>query len=125
MRYSLTLLIALIAPSAFAVLPPPTAAEKATAAEAAARDAWENKVGAYQLCKAQDRVAAKYRARNESAGKPEATPACHDPGPYHPPVATAEPEPLEASESHSPAGMSVQPPSTRAKEAETQGKQGH
>ena len=39
---------------------------KAKAAEAAAKTAWTDKVDAYQLCKAQDRVAARYR----KSGKP-------------------------------------------------------
>jgi len=36
-------------------------AAKAKAAEAAAKTAWQAKVDAFQLCKAQDRVAAAYR----------------------------------------------------------------
>jgi hypothetical protein len=43
-----------------AKLPPLDDAAKAKAAEAAAKAAWQAKIDAYQLCKAQDRVAALY-----------------------------------------------------------------
>ncbi len=48
---------------ATAKIPPPVLddAAKAKAAEAAARTAWQAKVDAWQLCKSQDAVAAKYR----------------------------------------------------------------
>lgn len=58
---------------AMAKLPPPDEATKAKAAEAAARNAWQAKVDGYQLCKAQDRVAAAYM---KTAGK--AAPALTD-----------------------------------------------
>lgn len=45
---------------AFAKLPPPDDAAKAKAAETSAKAAWQAKVDSYQLCKAQDRVAARY-----------------------------------------------------------------
>lgn len=45
---------------ALAKLPPANEATKALAAETAARNAWQSKLSAYQLCKAQDRVAARY-----------------------------------------------------------------
>jgi hypothetical protein len=50
-----------LATTAFAKLPPLDDAAKAKAAETAARAAWQAKVDAFQLCKAQDNVAAKYR----------------------------------------------------------------
>ena len=59
---------------ALAKLPPPDDAAKAKAAETAAKAAWQAKVDAFQLCKAQDRVAALYR--KTAAAKPAAsTPA--------------------------------------------------
>lgn len=46
-------------------------AAKAKAAEAAARTAWQGKLAAFQLCRAQDKVAAYYR---KSAGAAPAKP---------------------------------------------------
>jgi hypothetical protein len=58
---------------AFAKIPAPQLddAAKAKAAEAAAKTAWQAKVDAWQLCKAQDRVAAVYA---KSSGKPVPVP---------------------------------------------------
>jgi predicted phage gp36 major capsid-like protein len=77
---------------AVAKLPPPSDEAKAKAAETAAKAAWTDKVGGYQLCMAMDRVAARYLAEAAKAGKavqPTPTPACADPGPfvYAPPAA--------------------------------------
>ena len=104
-----------VAGSAFAKLPAPAATPeaKAKAAETAAKTAWTAKVEAYQLCQAQDKVAAKYRANAAAAGKQlspaPSLPACPDPGPfaYTPP----EQKPLEASGAHSPPGTASSPPS--------------
>lgn len=52
-----------------AKLPPPDDATKAKAAETSAKAAWQAKVDMFQLCKAQDRVAAQYA---KTAGKPGA-----------------------------------------------------
>jgi hypothetical protein len=113
----LTLLYALpVAAPALAKLPPPSPEQKAAADEAAARNAWNDKVGAYQLCKADDKVAEKYRADAKAAGKNTLpaipTPPCTDPGPYVSPVTLAANKPLEASGAHSPAGTAHGPPST-------------
>lgn len=105
------------ASTAFAKLPaPPSTPEaKLKAAETAAKTAWTGKVDAYQLCQAQDKVAAKYRASAAAAGKQlppaPATPACTDPGPFAfvPPV---EQKPIEAAGAHSPAATAAAPPST-------------
>lgn len=71
---------------ALAKLPPPSDEAKGKAAEAAAKAAWAGKVGAYQLCKAQDKVAADYFKSAKAAGKETrpaaATPACADPGAF-------------------------------------------
>ena len=102
----------LAAQAAFGKLPEPSPEAKAKAAEAAARMAWSGKVDAYQLCQAQDRVAAKYRGSAAAAGKPvaAATPPCIDAGPfaYSPP----QDKPIEASGAHSPAPTATSPPST-------------
>jgi hypothetical protein len=58
---------------AAAKLPPPDEATKAKAAEAAAKSAWQGKVDTYQLCKAQDRIAAKYKSSHPAAAKPAAS----------------------------------------------------
>lgn len=87
----------LVATSAFAKLPAPVLSDeaKAKAAEATAKTAWTGKTDAYQLCKAQDRVAAYALKSAKAAGKEAKpateTPACADPGPfvYTPAVAAA------------------------------------
>jgi hypothetical protein len=48
---------AAISGPAFAKLPPPSDEAKAKAAETAAKAAWTDKVGLYQLCKSMDLVA--------------------------------------------------------------------
>lgn len=82
--------------AAHAKLPPPGAEAKAKAEETKAKAAWSDKVAAYQLCLAQDRVAAYYRKHKNAepkqavpAAKQEGQPAvsaaippCQDPGPY-------------------------------------------
>ena len=88
-------LVLAVGSAAFAKLPALSDEAKAKVAEAAAKTAWADKVGAYQLCKSQDQVAAKYYADMKKAAKetkpPAATPACADPGPfvYTPPAAAA------------------------------------
>jgi hypothetical protein len=79
--------LAMAAGSALAKLPAPemTDEAKAKAAEAAAKTAHAGKVSAYQLCVAQDRVAARYHAEAKKAGNdmaPIATPPCVNPGPF-------------------------------------------
>jgi len=112
----------LFAASAHARLPPPTEAAKAQALEAAAKNAWTEKVGQFQLCTASDRVALTYRNSMQAAGKSlpaaVATPPCADPGAYPAPVTT---RPIEASGAHSPAASTVMPPGTKATAAEIAG----
>ena len=102
------LLIALLgmslAGAAVAKLPPLSPEAQAKADEAKQKTAWSDKVAAYQLCQAQDRVAAAYRKAKgaqpkEQAAAPAAPadaaapaapaasaapaiPPCQDPGPY-------------------------------------------
>ncbi len=78
--------------TAFAKLPPLSDEAKAKADETKAKTARAGKVDAYLLCKSQDKVAAHVQKTNKAkAGKPEATPACADPGKfvYTPPEAAA------------------------------------
>jgi hypothetical protein len=128
---------------ALAKLPAPQLddAAKAKAAETAAKAAWQAKLDGYQLCKAQDKVAAAYRktASAPAAAKPAAAPVaaaasaaapaasgtpvaaappppCTDPGPfaYNPP----EQKPLETAGAHSPSGTAATPPSVKPNSAE-------
>ncbi|MCJ0765178.1 hypothetical protein [Variovorax terrae] len=101
---AISVLCALAATAALAKLPPLSDEAKAKAAEAAAKTAWSGKVDAWQLCKAQDQVAASYfkaaKAQGKEAKPPAATPACADPGPFayvppeaKPPAAPVAPSP--------------------------------
>ena len=53
----------------------PDDATKAKAAETAAKAAWQAKVDAYQLCKAQDKVAAQYMKTSGKTAAKETKPA--------------------------------------------------
>jgi hypothetical protein len=83
--------------AALAKLPALSDEAKAKAAEAAAKTAHTGKVEGYQLCKAQDRVAARTNKTAKPAGKDAkgAAPAssCVDPGAfvYTPPAAAPAP----------------------------------
>ncbi len=119
-KWMTLLLLAAVSAVAGAKLPPPSDEAKAKAAEAAAKSAWNDKVGAYQLCLVSDKLAARYLADAAKAGKtlhPVATPPCADPGPfaYAPP---APAKPLEAAGAHSPAATAVAPPSDKMPAAE-------
>ena len=115
-----------LAGTAWAKLPPLSDDAKAKAAETAARNAYNDKVGLYQLCKSMDKVAAKYFADARKAGKDVKQPdpgECSDPGAfvYTPPAA----KPIETSGAHSPPGAAVSPPSAGSPAppaAATQGK---
>jgi hypothetical protein len=110
--------------SASAKLPPLSDEAKAKAAEAAARSAWTEKVGAYKMCLSMDRVAEVYRTSSKSLGKdapaPVAMPPCADPGPFVP-ITPTQDKPLEASGAHSPPGNAGTPPSNKATSSEMTG----
>lgn len=78
-----------------AKLPAPSDEAKAKAAEAAAKTAHAGKVDAFQLCKAQDKLAARYNkaakpAAKDAKGAAPAASTCTDPGPFvYPPAAAA------------------------------------
>ena len=107
-----TIVVACLATTVQARLPAPSDEAKVAAAAAADKAAWNDKVAAYQLCQAQDKVVARYVAEARAAGKevkpPVPTPACADPGPY----GVAEAKPIEAAGAHSPAATATSPPST-------------
>jgi hypothetical protein len=69
---------------AFAALPPLSPEAQAAADLAKAKAAYGDKVAAYQLCQAQNRVADKYRVRGTPAPA-----ACVAPPPFVAPVAAA------------------------------------
>lgn len=125
MRHAITALTlaALLAAPAFAKLPALSDEAKAKAVVAAAKTAWNDKIGLYQLCKAMDRTAEAYRNGAKVAGKeapaPVETPPCAEPGPVA--EAPAPTPPLEAAGAHSPPTMAVSPPSSKATAAEIQG----
>jgi hypothetical protein len=79
--------------SVAAKLPPLSDEAKAKADEAKAKAAHGDKVAAFQLCNAQDRVAARYvkdlKAQNKEAKPATATAACADPGAFVWPPAPA------------------------------------
>jgi hypothetical protein len=74
--------------SAFAALPPLSPEAQAAADLAKAKTAYGDKVSAYQLCQAQNRVADKFRV----PGTP-APAACVAPPPFVPPTTAAAPAP--------------------------------
>ncbi len=92
---------------ALAKLPAATPEAQAKAAEAAAKAAWNGKVDAYQLCQAQDKVAARFRQKEPEGASVS---GCMNPGPfaYTPPAD----KPAEAAGAHSPPGTASSPPST-------------
>lgn len=79
---------ALAGTSVFAALPPPTPEQAEALALTKAKAAYGDRMGAYQLCQAQNRVADRYRV--SSAPAPA---ACTAPPPFVPPVAAAAPAP--------------------------------
>jgi hypothetical protein len=85
MRRLLPLALLLAAAPVLAKLPALSDEAKAKAAEAAAKAAHGNKVADFQLCNSMNKVAARYLAEAQKAGKaaaPTETPACADPGPF-------------------------------------------
>lgn len=87
-RWMLTAAALAVSGMALAKLPPPQLDEaaKAKAAETAAKAAWQAKLDAFQLCKAQDRVAAM--VKKTAVSKPAAAPVAGAPAaPVTPPAA--------------------------------------
>ena len=123
MRLLIAILALSVAP-ALAKLPPLSDEAKAKNAETAAKSAWADKVGAYQTCRADDRVADAYRKNLKASGQPVpapvAMPPCTDPGPYVS-QEVAKPKPLEASGAHSPPETATSPPSSTATQKELSG----
>jgi hypothetical protein len=72
----------LLAGAALAKLPALSDEAKAKAAEAAAKTAWTGKLEAFQLCKAQDKVAARSKPVVKGAKPAAPASSCVDPGPF-------------------------------------------
>ena len=70
----------------FSALPPLTPEAQEAAILAKAKAAYGDKVGAYQLCQAQNRVADRFKVAGTAAPA-----ACVAPPPFVPPVAAAAP----------------------------------
>jgi hypothetical protein len=69
--------------AAHAKMPPPSPEAQVAAAAAKHKAAWGEKVAAYQLCLAQDKVAAHYRKTKNTDAKPNGElPPCIKPAPY-------------------------------------------
>lgn len=83
---ALALTSAGLALPAQAKLPEPSPEAKAKQEEAVAKTTASDKIAAYKLCLAQDRVAATYLKARAAAGTPlqpaASLPACQDPGTY-------------------------------------------
>lgn len=88
MRKMLLILLGCLAGAAWAKLPAPSDEAKAKAAEAAAKTAHTGKVDSYKTCLSAEKSAAHYFKTHPGAAKPASPPACADPGPFVPPVAT-------------------------------------
>ena len=78
------LLASAFSSAAIAKLPPPSDEAKAKTAETKNKSAWTDKVAAYQLCQAQDRIAARYLKEKGAAKPTTAVPDCQNPGAYVP-----------------------------------------
>ena len=90
-----------LAGAAGAKLPPLSPEAQAKAEEAKQRTAWSDKVAAYQLCKAQDRVAAAYQQKKSGQPAPAAASAAA--------VATAAGTPAAPAAPAAPAPAAVPP----------------
>jgi hypothetical protein len=97
----------MLAGMAGAKLPAPTEEAQAAAAEAKNKAAWADKIAAYQLCRAQDKVAAHYQKTKGSEVKTAAATATASATPAAVPGAAATtaaaPAPATASSAAAPA----------------------
>jgi hypothetical protein len=104
-RLMLTAVALAASGAAFAKLPPLDDAAKAKAAETAAKAAWQAKIDTFQLCKVQDRIAAKYKASHPAQAMPAAASApAAAAAPSAAPAATAAATPAPTAASASQGG---------------------
>lgn len=109
-RLITALVLAAFGIAAQAKLPAPDPAAKAKADEAAAKTAWQGKVDAYQLCKAQDKVAAKYKAGAGKSAKAAVKPASSPMAAASSPMAAASAPAAGASAPGTPVASTPPPP---------------
>jgi hypothetical protein len=74
--------VLLFSAAAFAKLPPPSDEAKAKADEAKAKAVWSDKTAAFQLCRAQIRVAERHRKEQKMPAMDPSLAKCEDPGPF-------------------------------------------
>lgn len=110
MRLLPALLLSAFAGVALAKLPPPDPAEKAKADEATAKTAWQAKVEAYQLCRSQDRIAARFGNKG-NGGAAGAQAVAAKPAASGPAAAASAPA-AAASGATTPVAASAPPPCT-------------
>jgi hypothetical protein len=97
-----------ISTTVLAKLPDPSPEAKEAADLAKAKTAWSDKVAAYKLCQAQNKVAKVYSVK----AKVVDTPACADPGEFVAPTANAAP-----AAATTPAPVAAKPAETKPVEA--------
>jgi hypothetical protein len=126
-RWMLTAAAMAVSGLALAKLPAPDDAAKAAAAAAATKAAWQGKVDAYQLCKVQDKIAAKYKSSHPDAAK--GAPATAAPAtaaapaasaassPQGTPVASAAPTPAAVPPCSDPGPLAAAPPQQKPLES--------
>lgn len=89
-RILLTVAFSLASAAVMAKLPPLSEEQQLKAVQNKAKAAWSDKVAAYQLCRAQERAAARYLGGMKSKGQdvpaPVPTAPCVDPGPFSAPA---------------------------------------
>ena len=89
-KLMLALIAVAVSGAAVAKLPAQTDEAKAAAAAAKDKAAWSDKVSAYQLCMAQDKVALHYQ-KTKGGKKPSVeVPPCTNPGSYVAAAAAAQ-----------------------------------
>jgi hypothetical protein len=101
-RLLIVLLATAFGGAAFAKLPAVDDAAKAKAAEAAAKAAWQGKVDAWQTCKVQDKLAARFGAKGAMKPVSTAAPSAAASAP-----AAAASKPAAAAAASAPAGTPV------------------
>ena len=92
--------------AAVAKLPPVSPEAQAKADEARQKTAWTDKVAAYQLCKAQDKLAAAYRQKKGGDAAPATASAASTPAPAAPASASA---PADAAGQSAPPAVAAAP----------------
>jgi hypothetical protein len=92
--------------AAVAKLPPPDDAAKAKAAETSAKAAWQAKVDGYLLCKAQDKVASRYKAGAKTATAKDVKPVAAAAAP----AAATTAAPAASAASGTPVALAATPP---------------